>query len=185
MDIVTIDQKDHEVLRVPAKAVVFPLSEEDKQFALNLRDKMIALGNAVGLAATQVGISLQIIAFHVPRSASRVRNHIKKVTEPTLFFNPTYEPILDDGQAIDWEGCFSIPEKMGEVPRYQTIRYQAYLMNGEKISGIAHGFLARVLQHEIDHLNGKLFKDHLTDQCRFGSAEDMMKIRIEEMKNSK
>lgn len=184
MEIVTIEQQHHEVLREPAKAVTFPLSEENRQFALALRDKMIELGNAVGLAATQVGKSLQIIAFHVPHTAAKMRKNVHAAVEPTILINPRYEPIIEDGTIIDWEGCFSIPDRMGEVPRYNTIHYEAYLMSGEKVSGIAHGFLARVLQHEIGHLNGQLFKDLLTNQCRFGTLDEMMKIRMEELKKN-
>ena len=180
MDIVTIDLPDHKVLREPAKLVTFPLSEENKQFANELQEKMLALDNAVGLAATQVGKSIQIISFHIPSDVMKYRKNATSVVQPTILINPTYQPLEDEGSYIDWEGCFSVPGYMGEVPRYNVIHYEAYLLSGEKISGIARGFLARVLQHEIGHLNGQIFKDLLNNQCRFGTADEMMKVRIEE-----
>ncbi len=181
MDIVTIDQLDHKVLREPAQLVTFPISEEDKQFALALEKKMLGLGNAVGLAATQVGKPIQIISFHVPADSLKLRKNATNIVHPTILINPKYEPIIEEGTTVDWEGCFSIPGYMGEVPRYNMIHYEGYLLSGEKISGIARGFLARVLQHEIGHLNGQLFKDLLNNQCRFGTAEEMIKLRREEL----
>ncbi len=181
MKIVTIDQTDHKVLRVPAQLVSFPISDQDKQFALDLQQQMLDLGNAVGLAATQVGKSLQIISFHITADMVSYRKNITSLVQPTIFINPKYEPIAEEGSYIDWEGCFSIPGYMGEVPRYNVIHYEAYLLSGEKVSGIARGFLARVLQHEIGHLNGQLYKDLLTDQCRYGTSDEMFKIRSEEL----
>lgn len=177
MEIVTIEQPDHKVLRKPAEKIAIPLSEEHMQFALALKERMINLGNAVGLAATQVGKPWQIIAFQIPRDALVRRKDAARMVKPTIWVNPTYTPIIEDGLSTDWEGCFSIPNYMGEVPRYNTIRYEAYLVSGEKISGVAHGFLARVIQHEIGHLNAQLYKDLLTKNSRFGLADEMIKFR--------
>ncbi len=146
---------------------------------------MLGLGNAVGLAATQVGKSLQIFSFHVPADALNVRKNVTNIVHPTILINPKYEPIIEEGSYIDWEGCFSIPGYMGEVPRYNMIHYEAYLLSGEKVSGIARGFVARVMKHEIGNLNGQLYKYLLNAQCRYGTAEEMMKVRLEEIEKSR
>lgn len=181
MNIVTVDQADHKVLREPAKLVQIPISEQEKQFALDLQQKMLDLGNAVGLAATQVGKSLQIISFHITADMVNYRKNITSLVQPTILINPKYEPLIDEGSYIDWEGCFSVPGYMGEVPRYNVIHYEGYLLSGEKVSGIARGFLARVLQHEIGHLNGQLYKDLLNDNCRFGTSDEMIKVRAKDL----
>lgn len=70
---------------------------------------------------------------------------------------------------------------MGKVYRYKTLQYECYTEEGKKISGTGKGLLARIIQHEMGHLNGELFTDHLCKHCRFGSLDKMMKIRKKEM----
>jgi peptide deformylase len=181
MDIVTINQTDHHVLREPAQTMTFPLPKEVRRFALELMQKMLDLGNAVGLAATQVDKPWRIFAFHISDLVKSRRKHVKEIMPATILINPTYTPLSEE-KDVDWEGCFSIPEMMGEVPRYTKIRYEGYTIDGEKISRIAEGFVARVIQHEIGHLNGELYKDLILPNCHYGHADEMMKLREAEMK---
>ena len=77
----------------------------------------------------------------------------------TLWINPTYEGIESEGKHADWEACFSVPDMAGFVKRYKKINYTAFDKDGNLVSGSCEGFLARIIQHETDHLNGVLFVD--------------------------
>jgi peptide deformylase len=86
--------------------------------------------------------------------------------------------------SLDWEACFSVPKLMGKVNRYVAIKYKALTISGEKFEGIARGFFARVLQHEIDHLDGVVWTDLIKEGDICGVREDMMKIREAELAES-
>ncbi|KJV81572.1 polypeptide deformylase family protein [Rickettsia hoogstraalii str. RCCE3] len=81
----------------------------------------------------------------------------------TIWINPSYKPIGIDKHE-DYEGCFSVENATGPVARFKKIHYHAYDINGNQIQGIAEGFLARVIQHEIDHLNRKVFLDYVAPE---------------------
>jgi peptide deformylase len=80
----------------------------------------------------------------------------------TILINPTIAPLTEE-MAEDWEGCLSIPEMRGRVPRYKSIRVQALDRNGQELEFIAADFHARVIQHEWDHLHGKVYLDRMGD----------------------
>ncbi|RDI43345.1 peptide deformylase [Aquicella lusitana] len=189
LQLVTHDLADHRVLREPAREVSFPLDEEIRQFIEELRvffsDLESPLGKPAGLAATQVGMPLRIAIIQVPPEAKRIRKEVYDTLPPTVLINPVYFPILEEGKNKDWEGCYSVTDKMGEVYRYTAIHYEACDGNGKTITGTARGFLARLIQHEVGHLNGELYIDLLSEDCRFGSLEKMLAIRREEMGNNK
>jgi peptide deformylase len=185
MKLVTIDQTAHQVLRDSAKRVEFPLSAAIKQFidefVIFIKTLESPYGKPAGLAATQVGVSLQIFLLQIPEEAKKVRKDVFDILPLSVWINPSYVPIEVEGKTLDWEGCYSVPEKMGEVYRYKAVEYQAQTLTGEKISGVARGLLARIIQHETGHLNGELFCDLITKGCRFGLMEEMWKIRRREM----
>ena len=86
--------------------------------------------------------------------------------------NPLLEPQGDE-QMIDWEGCLSVPDMMGAVPRFTKLRYRAFTPEGGVIDRIVSGFHARVVQHECDHLDGVLYPQRLHDLRLFGFADEM------------
>ncbi len=85
----------------------------------------------------------------------------------TILINPVITPIGDE-EELGWEGCLSVPGLRGEVPRYRRIRYQGIDEQGNTIDRTVEGFHARVVQHECDHLIGKLYPMRLRDMSRFG-----------------
>lgn len=97
----------------------------------------------------------------------------------TLWVNPSYEPVSNEMHE-DYEGCFSVADLGGRVKRFKRIKYTAYLIDGTKVEGIAEGFLARIIQHEIDHIRGVLFIDKVTDGKVF-SLSEYRRLRDEEM----
>jgi peptide deformylase len=180
MQLVDIYQADHTVLRQPARPVPIPVSEEFKQFAKQLTEAMINLNNSVGLAATQIGFPYQMFAMHIPENVIAVRGDVTELLAPTVLINPQYKPLTNE-KYLGWEGCFSVPDKMGEVWRYRSIYYEGFTPEGDKITGEAHDLLARIIQHEIGHLNGELFIDLITNECRCGPIDEMRKIRAAEL----
>jgi len=181
MEIVTIEKANYDVLRQTAEKIQFPLSEEVRQFINEMYEFIQQLQHRVGLAAPQVGKSWQIVFIQVPQEALKLRQDANEELPLTLLINPSYRPIEERGKNKDWEGCFSVPDMMGEVYRYNSINFEAYTINGEKISNTAHGFIARILQHEIGHLNGELYIDLIEEDCRYGPMKKMREIRIREM----
>jgi len=113
--------------------------------------------DGVGLAAVQVHERKQIAVLEVeenPRYPEKPRVPL------SVLINPSITPLSDDKEE-DWEGCLSIPDLRGKVPRYKSIRVQAWDRDGKELSFVASDFHARVIQHEWDHLNGKVFLDRM------------------------
>jgi peptide deformylase len=115
--------------------------------------------DGVGLAADQVHESKQIAVLEV---AENPRYPDKPEVPLTVLINPKISPLTEEMEE-DWEGCLSIPELRGRVPRYKTIRVQAWDRNGKDLEFSADDFHARVIQHEWDHLNGKVYLDRMGD----------------------
>ncbi len=169
------------VLRNPAEVVAFPLSKEDEEIIRILSDKYAQEDNCAGLAAPQIGFSKQIIIFEVPDDASlkKWRPDLTQTMAKTIWINPTYEPVEQE-KHTDYEACFSVKEVAGPVARFKTIRYSAYTPDGQQVTGIAEGFLARLIQHEVDHLRGRCFVDHV-EPSKLMLIEEYRKKRKQEM----
>jgi len=115
--------------------------------------------SGVGLAANQVHESLQIAVLEV---ADNPRYPDKPAVPLSVLFNPAIEPLAEETEE-EWEGCLSVPDFRGMVPRYKKIRVRALDRSGAKLDFIAAGFHARVIQHEWDHLQGKVYLDRMRD----------------------
>ncbi|MFQ5682072.1 MAG: peptide deformylase [Candidatus Binatia bacterium] len=115
--------------------------------------------DGVGLAAVQVHEAKKLVVLEV---ADNPRYPGKPSVPLSVLINPRFEPLSEEMEE-DWEGCLSIIELRGKVPRYKTIRVQARDRNGQELHFVASGFHARVVQHETDHLNGKVFLDRMKD----------------------
>lgn len=121
----------------------------------------------VGLAAPQIGVALQLVIFGFERSE---RYPDAPAVPFTILLNPVITPLSDE-QEEGWEGCLSVPGLRGAVPRYTSIRYQGFDPKGNEIDRVAEGFHARVVQHECDHLIGRLYPSRIKDFTRFGFTE--------------
>jgi peptide deformylase len=133
----------------------------------DLRETMVAV-NGAGLAAPQIGVNLQVVIFG---STSRnPRYPDRPLVPPTVLINPVITP-LGPEEEEDWEGCLSVPGLRGVVPRWSKIRYTGHDENGQLIDRTVDGFHARVVQHECDHLLGKLYPMRVRDFSRFGFTE--------------
>lgn len=121
--------------------------------------------NGAGLAAPQIGVDLALVIFGF--SSTNQRYPDAPPVPETVLINPTIEP-LGDAEEEGWEGCLSVPGLRGVVPRFASIRYRGFDPKGAPIVREADGFHARVVQHECDHLVGKLYPMRVRDFTRFG-----------------
>ena len=120
--------------------------------------------NGAGLAAPQIGVDLQLVIFGFQRNE---RYPEAPPVPMTVLINPVITP-LSDAVVDGWEGCLSVPGLRGVVPRFERIRYTGFDPKGQPIEREAEGFHARVVQHECDHLVGRLYPTRMTDLTRFG-----------------
>lgn len=138
-----------------------------RQLIIDLEDTMAAAEGA-GLAAPQIGVDLQVVVFG--RESVNPRYPDAPLVPRTVLINPVITP-LGDEEEDGWEGCLSVPGMRGVVPRWQRIRYQGFDAQGQAIDRTVDGFHARVVQHECDHLWGKLYPMRMRDFSRFGFTE--------------
>ena len=155
MSILKVARMGHPVLRTKARAL--DRAEIKSEAVQKLIDDMIeTMGeyHGVGLAAPQVHHGLRVFVAALDVDEEGV------TSQPIALINPQITPV---GNEIveDWEGCLSIPEIRGRVPRLREITVRAYDRNGERVELHAHDFPARVIQHETDHLDGVLFVDRM------------------------
>lgn len=123
--------------------------------------------NGAGLAAPQIGVDLQVVIFGFGENQ---RYPDADPVPETVLINPVIAPVsqdMDEG----WEGCLSVPGMRGVVSRYSSIRYEGYDQFGNPIDRTVRDFHARVVQHECDHLIGKLYPMRMTDFSRFGFVD--------------
>jgi peptide deformylase len=153
---------DERLLRVAA-----PVTDFDSPALLALVEDMfdtMRAANGAGLAAPQIGEDLQLVIFGFERNQ---RYPDAPPVPQTVLINPVIEA-LGDEMAEGWEGCLSVPGLRGVVPRHARIRYRGFDPQGRLIEREADGFHARVVQHECDHLIGRLYPTRMKDLTRFG-----------------
>ena len=153
---------DPRLLRIAA-----PVTEFDTPDLLALVEDMfdtMRAANGAGLAAPQIGEDLQLVIFGFERNE---RYPDAPPVPQTVLINPVIEP-LGDEQVDGWEGCLSVPGLRGVVPRFARIRYRGFDPQGRPIEREADGFHARVVQHECDHLIGRLYPTRMRDLRQLG-----------------
>ncbi|WJF91418.1 peptide deformylase [Paraburkholderia bonniea] len=123
--------------------------------------------DGAGLAAPQIGVDLQVVIFGF---GSNERYPDAAPVPETVLINPLVTPLSQDMEE-GWEGCLSVPGLRGAVNRFSMIRYEGYDQYGTPLERVAQGFHARVVQHECDHLIGKLYPMRITDFSKFGFNE--------------
>ena len=160
--ILRITQLGEPVLRRVAKPVSFPLSKAHER----LIDDMIATmkkAKGVGIAAPQVGAGLRLFVI-APEPSVRYPKAPKMA--PVAMLNPVLVK-HSKKMTTDWEGCLSIPGLRGRVPRYQSVEIEFTARNGRRLRGKLSGFVARIFQHEFDHINGIVYVDRVKDTRTF------------------
>ena len=141
-------------------------SPELKELLQDMRDTMAHL-NGAGLAAPQIGVQLRVVIFGVH---SNPRYPDVEEVPDTVLINPVLTPLSDEIEE-GWEGCLSVPGMRGVVPRWKRLRYQGFDEHGKPFEREVADFHARVVQHEVDHLDGVLYPMRIRDFTRFGFNE--------------
>ncbi|WP_299760100.1 peptide deformylase [Ramlibacter sp.] len=157
---------DARLLRLAKPVEAFD-TPELRALLVDMHDTMQAASGA-GLAAPQIGVDLQLVVFGT--DAPNPRYPEAPVVPRTVLINPVVMPIGEE-QEDGWEGCLSVPGLRGVVPRYRRILYTGFDPQGRRIEREAEGFHARVVQHECDHLLGKLYPMRVRDFSQFGFTE--------------
>lgn len=166
---------DARLLRVaqPVPASAFD-SDEIHLLVRDMFDTMAAASGA-GLAAPQIGVDLQLVIFGTGRPNPRYPD--APPVPRTVLLNPVITPLASGGgtgaveEEEGWEGCLSVPGLRAMVPRHKRIRYTGFDPYGDPVDRTVEGFHARVVQHECDHLVGKLFPMRVRDFGKFGFTE--------------
>lgn len=159
----------HPVLLTPAEPIA-DLADPGVQAMI---DDMLATmvdADGIGLAAPQIHKSVRLIV------ALELVDRVERETAvPHVLVNPELMPI---GEAVElaFEGCLSIPDLRGRVPRHASVGYRALDRHGCEVSGIANGLFARVLQHEVDHLDGILYPMRMTDLRQLAFAGQLPQL---------
>jgi peptide deformylase len=159
---------DPRLLRPSERVPAFDTPELHALLA-DMQDTMTSLDGA-GLAAPQIGEPWRVVIFGT--DAPNPRYPDAEIVPRTVLINPEITPLgaeLEDG----WEGCLSVPGMRGLVSRYRQLRYRGVDQHGRTIERQVSGFHARVVQHEVDHLDGILYPMRMTDMSQFGFAEEL------------
>ncbi len=162
MAILKIARMGHPILLQPACKINSPNALEVGRLIEDMIDTLEEVSGA-GLAAPQVHASLRLVMFHVPNKKASIEDGETSEGCPfTVLINPRIEVV--DNELIDGtEACLSLPGLAGIVPRYRRIRYTGWDHLGNAIDRTAHGYHARVVQHECDHLDGVLYPMRMKD----------------------
>jgi peptide deformylase len=160
------------------RSVAAPVTRFDAELlalVADMDDTMRALSGA-GIAAPQIGVSARVVVFELKDNP----RYPQLTPVPyTVLVNPLVTPLTAE-QDEGWEGCLSVPGMRGLVPRYRRLRYRGFDQHGEPIDRTVEGFHARVVQHEVDHLDGILFPQRVRDLRNFG-FEDALGAQLTPM----
>lgn len=159
MAILKIARMGHPVLLGRAAEVEDPTTQEMRRLVADMVETMEDAGG-IGLAAPQVHVPVRIFVWRT--GAGGV----------SALFNPVLEPLGDETE-VGWEGCLSIPGLRGAVRRAARLRFRGHDISGAEVSGEAAGLVARVMQHEYDHLDGVLYPMRMEDLSQFGFTEEL------------
>ena len=157
---------DARLLRVASPVTAFD-TDELHLLISDMFETMRAADGA-GLAAPQIGVDLQLVIFGTNQVNPRYPD--APLVPRTVLLNPVITPLSPE-EEDDWEGCLSVPGLRGIVPRFKKIRYTGFDPYGDPIERTVDGFHARVVQHECDHLLGKLYPMRIWDFSQFGYTE--------------
>jgi peptide deformylase len=175
MAILKIARMGHPVLVRPAQLIGDPGAEAVRRLIADMVETMVD-AEGIGLAAPQVHQSLRLVVFLDAADRDEVAGR-----RPVVLINPEIEP-LDATLEPGWEGCLSIPGLRGLVPRHARIGYRGLTPQGRTIEREADGLHARVVQHEVDHLDGVLYPMRMPDlrQLTFETELKHFAVRAEE-----
>ncbi len=171
MDAIPIVRAGDPVLSQIAAPVADPTADDVSLLVADMIDSLHAVGGG-GLAAPQIGVSRRVVIYFTSPAG---------VTDwpddgpigMTVLVNPEIEPVGDE-QWTNWEGCLSMPAMRGRVPRWKRIRLTATDLDGRRTTRIVAGKQARTVQHEYDHLDGRLYPTRMVEPGTLGYLEELV-----------
>jgi len=170
MSLLQIVRMGDPVLRRVASPIEDPTDPAIGVLAQSMMETMVT-APGVGLAAPQVGNSLRMIVMRLIAERAEAADEPEPLKMMALI-NPEIEILGTEGE-LGWEGCLSVPELRGVVPRAHRIGWRGWLLDGRRVEGEASGFQARILQHEVDHLDGILYLDRMQDFSTLGYGPEI------------
>jgi len=174
MAIRSIVRLGHPALRIPAEPVDRgELAGEELQTLIDDLLETMEAAHGVGLAAPQVGLSHQLFVYAAVDPEAGEEHE----AELEVLVNPMVEPVAGE-LVYDWEGCLSIPDLRGLVPRHPAVRIHALDREGRALDFRAEGYEARIVQHEFDHLNGVIFLDRMRDLRSLAYAQEWEEFMV-------
>lgn len=170
--LLAIIQLGQRVLRKIAKPVPLPLSRAHERL---IDDMIVTMKKArgVGIAAPQVGAGLRLFIV-APEPSVRYPKAPKMA--PVAMINPRLVR-HSKKMVTDWEGCLSIPGLRARAPRWQSVEIEFTARDGRRLAGKLSGFVARIFQHEFDHINGMVYVDRVKDTRTFMTESEFRKLR--------
>jgi peptide deformylase len=168
MAVRTVLRMGHPLLQQVAAPVERFGTAELRQLVTDMDDTMRAL-NGAGLTAPQIGVSVRAVIFEVTRNP---RYPQAEPVPHTVLLNPVLD-LLGNERDEAWEGCLSVPGLRGMVARHTNLRYRGFDLDGRPIDRTVTGFHARVVQHEVDHLDGILYPMRVADMRSFGFEDEL------------
>jgi peptide deformylase len=176
MALLKIARMGNPALRAPAAAIADPAAPWVRRLVDDMIETMEDAGGT-GLAAPQVHMPHRLVVFRVgPERLTELRGDTEQ--DLTVLINPVVEPIGSE-RGLGWEGCLSVPDLRGVVPRHLRIRYRGVGLDGAAIEREVAGFHARVVQHECDHLDGILYPQRMTDHRILVFLEELQRHPID------
>ncbi len=160
----------HPVLARPACPVADPTAPDIARLAADMVETLAATTGA-GLAAPQVGVDLRLVVLKAPAARG-------EAVPLTILINPWLYALGADCES-DYEGCLSLPGLTGVVPRARQIRYGGVGLDGAPLVREASGFHARLVQHECDHLDGRLYVSRMPDLSTLAYTQELLRQRAE------
>jgi len=170
MAVLTIARMGHPLLARVADPVADPGDPYLKALAADMEETMVASGG-IGLAAPQVEVGIQMVMFGLPGEGETIPF--------TVLLNPEITPLSQDAEE-GYEACLSVPGLTGIVPRWTHIGYRGFDLDGKLIEREAKGFHARVVQHECDHLWGRLYLSRMADLKSLAFRDELFRLKAEE-----
>jgi peptide deformylase len=172
MALLTIAKMGHPILARQAEKIADPTEPRWRALVEDMKETMAAVDGA-GLAAPQVEIGVQLVIFTIPGEEG----------EPLhVLINPEIESLSDE-RVENYEACLSVPGLIGKVPRWTQIRYRGFDLDGTLIEREARGFHARIVQHECDHLWGRLYISRMSDLSSLAYRDEVSRLALLEMTN--
>ena len=170
MAIRKIARMGHDILKQVSDRIEEPSAPEIARLAIDMIETCEDVGGN-GLAAVQIYVPLRMFVYRVRKSVMPKGAQMAEIPW-TVVINPVITPV-GDTKKLYWERCLSLPGLFGQVPRFTDILFESSGLGGERIGFTARGFLARLLQHENDHLDGYLYPMRMPDMATFGYISEL------------